>query len=126
MVYEGLPRGQTLPWDVWLPTLLAWAPLLLAFFAVMAASMVLVRLQWVHNERLAFPLVQVPMAMIGEEDKSVLGPFFRNPAVWVGILLSVLLYSQRALHNYFPFIPRHAHFAVLLFLEWAVPPASVD
>lgn len=105
--YEGLPQGRALPWEAWLVPLLAWTPLLLAFFGIMTTLMILVRKQWVNNERLIFPLVQVPMAMIGEGEKEagLVSRFFKTPAVWIGILVPVVLYSQRALHNYFPFIP---------------------
>ncbi len=104
--YEGLPRGEQVPWGAWLTPLLAWTPMLLAFFAAMTAMMVLVRKQWVEYERLTFPLVQVPIAMIGDDEKRPgLGSFFRSKVVWIGILIPVLLYSQRALHNYFPIIP---------------------
>ena len=105
--YEGLPKGTPLPWDAWIKPLLAWSPLLLAFFGAMTALMILVRKQWVNSERLTFPLVQVPISMIGEEEakKGLVSDFFRTPAVWIGIALPILLYSQRALHNYFPVIP---------------------
>jgi hypothetical protein len=106
--YEGLPAGEELPWRAWLAPLAAWAPMLLAFFGASTALMVLVRRQWIASERLAFPLVQVPLAVIGEEEKSpprLLARFFRTPAAWIGMAVPLLLYSQRALHNYFPFIP---------------------
>ena len=104
--YEGLPRGEQIPWAAWLAPLLAWSPMLVAFFAAMTAMMVLVRRQWVEYERLTFPLVQVPIAMIGDDEKRPgMGVFFRSKVVWIGLLIPVLLYSQRALHNYFPIIP---------------------
>jgi hypothetical protein len=105
--FEGLPRGASIPWSAWGAPLAAWAVLILAFFAAMTALMVIVRKQWIEHERLTFPLVQVPIAMIGEEgqDTGVISNFFKNPVVWIGILIPVLLYSQRALHNYFPIIP---------------------
>ncbi len=65
--YEGLPAGEALPWKAWLVPLAAWTPMLLAFFGASTALMVLVRRQWIASERLAFPLVQVPLAMIGEK-----------------------------------------------------------
>ena len=105
--YEGLPRGETVPWEAWLQPLAAWTVLVLAFFGAMTAMMVIVRRQWLEHERLSFPLVQVPIAMIGEEDEEggLISSFFKNPVVWIGILIPVVLYSQRALHNYFPIIP---------------------
>ena len=106
--YEGLPQGQDLPWNAWISPLAIWMILIMAFFGAMTAMMVLIRKQWIENERLTFPLVQVPLAMIGEENQNrqhTTNSFFKNPVVWIGILVPILLYSQRALHNYFPFIP---------------------
>ena len=105
--YEGLPRGKALPWAAWIEPLAAWMVLFVAFFGAMIAIVILVRKQWIEYERLTFPLVQVPIAMIGDEDQKqgVLSAFFKNPAVWIGMLVPIVLYSQRALHNYFPFIP---------------------
>lgn len=105
--YEGLPRGAAIPWMAWIAPLAGWSILIVSFFAAMTASMVIVRKQWIENERLTFPLVQVPIAMLGEEgeDRGIISPFFKNPIVWIGILVPIVLYSQRALHNYFPFVP---------------------
>ena len=105
--YEGLPRGQSIPWEAWAEPLLAWSVLVLAFFGAMTAMMVMVKRQWVEYERLTFPLVQVPIAMLGddEEEEGLISQFCKNPVVWIGVLVPLVLYSQRALHNYFPIIP---------------------
>lgn len=106
--YEGLPKGTPLPWHAWAAPLLSWVPMLLAAYGAMTCMMVLVRKQWIEHERLTFPLVQVPISMIGDADEDggrLLGDFFRSPAAWIGILLPVLQYSLRALHNYYPSVP---------------------
>ena len=104
--YEGLPEGTALPWQAWAGPLLAWAPMLLAAYGAMTAMMVLVRKQWIQHERLTFPLVQVPVSMIGEQEgRHLLSGFFRTPAVWIGVAIPLLQYSLRALHNYYPPIP---------------------
>ncbi|HIE03547.1 MAG TPA: hypothetical protein EYP61_02180, partial [Candidatus Latescibacteria bacterium] len=102
--YEGLSRGKPVPWTAWVLPLLRWLPLLLGMYAVVVAIMVFVRKQWISNERLLFPLVQVPIAMIGEQEGRTF-TFFRNPAVWLGFLIPMLMNSWRALHHYFPVVP---------------------
>ena len=69
--------------------------------------MVLMRRQWLIHERLTFPLVQVPISIIGEQqdDSGIFSRFFRSPAAWIGMLVPLLLYSMRALHNYYPAFP---------------------
>jgi hypothetical protein len=104
--YEGSPRGYGIPWSAWLTPLLVWLPVILAVYFAMICSMVVLRRQWVIRERLSFPLVQVPMAMIADDDRSsALKPFFRNPLMWAGFAIPFLVGSLRALHNYFNFVP---------------------
>ncbi len=103
--YEGAPRGYGIPWAAWLPPLLAWLPLLLAVYFAMICLMVILRRQWVVRERLAFPLVQAPLAMIGSGDQGWLNPFYRSPLMWAGFAIPFALGSLRALHNYYNFIP---------------------
>ena len=105
--YEGLPHGTPLPWLPWLRVMLAWAPMLLALYGAMTALMIIVRRQWVNYERLIFPLVQVPVAMIGEEEEpgGIVSRFLTNRVMWLGALVPILLYSVRALHNYYPVVP---------------------
>ena len=107
--YEGLPAGTALPWHAWAAPLLGWLPMLLASYGAMTCLMVLVRRQWIQHERLTFPLAQVPISMIGEPDKegssNLVSDFFRSPAAWIGILLPLLQYSLRGLHNYYPSVP---------------------
>ncbi len=122
--YEGLPRGQSVPWGAWAEPLIAWSLLVLAFFAAMTAMMVMVRRQWVEYERLSFPLVQVPIALIGEEkeEQGLVSRFCKNPVVWIGVLVPLVLYSQRALHNYFPIIPEGMPISertrAKIFIQW--------
>jgi hypothetical protein len=68
--------------------------------------MVVLRRQWIEHERLAFPLVQLPMAIIEQgKSSSALKPFFKNPLMWSGFAIPFVIGSIRALHNYYSFIP---------------------
>ncbi len=104
--YEGAPRNYALPWDVWIKPLAAWVPLILSIYFAMICISVVLRRQWIVRERLAFPLVQVPMAMIEDgETPSILKPFFKSGLMWAGFALPFIVGSMRALHNYYNFIP---------------------
>ncbi len=101
--YQGLGQGRDIPWGAWLPILWVWTPFIWALFLVMIATMVILRKQWVENERLIYPLVQVPLAMaeqghIGEH----LSPFFKNPVMWVGFAIPATWGTMHGLYNYFP------------------------
>ena len=104
--YEGAPRGVAIPWAAWIPSLAAWIPLILALYISMMCIAVILRRQWIERERLAFPLVQLPMAMIEEGPRpSIVKPFFKSWLMWIGFALPFAVGSLRALHNYFNYIP---------------------
>ena len=104
--FEGLPEGMALPWDIWLEPLLYWCAFIGAFFWVSICMMVILRRQWVEHEKLVYPLVQVPLAMIqGDERHSAIKPFFKNWIMWIGFAVPFLIGTLNALHNYYPFIP---------------------
>ena len=103
--YEGLSQGEGIPWMAWVGPLLRWLPLLLGMYSTVTAVMIFMRKQWIANERLLFPLVQVPIAMIGEDEARRKVSFFRNPVMWLGFAVPMVMNSWRALHRYFPLIP---------------------
>ena len=104
--YEGSPRGIGIRWEAWITPLLVWIPLILGIYFSMVCLIVMLRKQWIVRERLAFPLVQVPLAMVEDDDSGkALKPFFRNWLMWCGFALPLLVGSLKALHNYYNFIP---------------------
>lgn len=104
--YEGFTHKAGVPWAVWAGPLFWWLVFIGAFYLVVICIMVLLRRQWVEHERLVFPVAQVPLAMIQDEDKpSVLKPLFKNPLMWVGFALPFIVNSVNALHHYYHFIP---------------------
>ena len=104
--FEGLPEGMSLPWDAWFYPLLYWCSFIVSLFWVSICGMVILRRQWIEHEKLIYPLVQVPLEMIrDDEKKSLIKPFFRNPVMWIGFLVPFLLHNLTALHNYYEFIP---------------------
>ena len=103
--YEGVGRDAPIPWDAWLVPLGRWLAFYAAFYLVLICLMNILRRQWVDNERLAYPLAQVPLAMIQGAEESRLAPFFRNRLVWLGLAIPFVLGSLEALHHYFPAMP---------------------
>jgi hypothetical protein len=100
--YEGLPSGGMLPWRIWIKPLALWSIFALAMFAVMYALCVILRRQWVEQERLIFPLVQLPLEMIGSDERS---PFFRNRLMWLGFAVPFLIHLWNGLHFHIPVVP---------------------
>ena len=103
--YEGVARGEAIPWMVWIKPLLAWIPVLLGLYLVMISLAVLFRRQWMEHERLAYPLAQLPLVMCSQERGRALNAFFRNPVMWAGFAVPFIVTSMNGLHAYHHFIP---------------------
>jgi len=103
--YEG-NAARDVPWEAWFPALLYWLLFALALFLAMVCMMVILRRQWVDNEKLAYPMAQLPLAMIADNRRGTLvKPLFRNPLMWVGFAFPFTLATIDALHNYFVAFP---------------------
>ena len=105
--YEGGSGSVPIPWDVWLPPLFRWFTFYAGFWLTLVCTMAILRRPWVDHERLVFPLAQLPLAMISDEDSggaSIVKPFFKNPIMWIGLAIPFLLNSINALSFYYPFI----------------------
>ena len=105
--FEGLPEGTPLPWGAWLEPLFYWCVFMGALYWVFICAMVIVRKQWVENEKLVYPLVQLPLEMMADDAKgSLIKPFFRNWVMWIGFAIPFAIGCINALHNYYEFLPQ--------------------
>ena len=103
--YEGQGPGADIPWNAWALPLASWLLFYAAFYLTLISLMGILRRQWVDNERLAYPLAQVPLAMIEGKTSQLLKPFFRNYIMWIGLAIPFVIGSLEALHHYFPAMP---------------------
>jgi len=116
-LYEGIPGASTMsfsqlmkaiPWRLWVKPLFFWTIFALGMYLIMFCISVILRKQWVENEKLVFPLVQLPVEMVHEEKPESAGlipSFFRNRIMWIGFLIPAVIHSINGLHYYYPFIP---------------------
>ena len=106
--YQGLPPGVNVPWGAWLVPLVFWIGFVLTSYVMLGCLSIMLRAQWAEREALAFPLLKLPLQMtegLGETDGHFLTGFFRNPMMWSGFGISVLIQLVRGLHLYFPDFP---------------------
>jgi hypothetical protein len=112
--YEGLPDAQRsswgeilshLPWGPWIPPLLIWTAMAYVLFFILICFSVILRKQWVENERLTFPLVQIPLEIAGQEPRGLIPGFFRQKLMWLGFAIPMTLHCLNSLHVYFPIVP---------------------
>jgi len=107
--FDGLPPGLRIPWEIWVNPLLLWMIYVFGFYAVVICICVIVRKQWIESERLQFPLVQFAVEIAAEDDsksQSSVPRFFKNPAVWLGLSIPMIIHLINGLHHYYPSVPR--------------------
>lgn len=104
--FEGLPRGQSLPWAAWIQPLGWWSLFAGLMYVVFFSISGIVRKQWVENDHLTFPLVKLPvmLAEAPEEGRS-LPAILRSPYLWGAVVLCTVLHTVKGMHLFYPTIP---------------------
>ncbi|MBC8227932.1 hypothetical protein H8E77_00080 [bacterium] len=87
----------------WSIPLLWWSALIFAFIFVMFGINIIVRKQWIEKDKLAYPIIQLPLAITRQE--SSLG-IFRNKLLWIGFTIAAGIDILNGLNYIYPTIPR--------------------
>ncbi len=82
----------------WLTPVMNWFAFLFAMLFVMVCITVIVRKPWTEDEKLAYPIIQLPARMTSEG-------FFTNRLMWIGFGLVAAFDVINGLHHVFPAIP---------------------
>jgi hypothetical protein len=110
LFYEGFGTTEyVVPWTIWIRPMAVWGIFLLSLYVAMISISVILRRQWMDRERLSYPLVQAAQSIIrGEDDDSLINPFFKSRAMWAGASLPMLVGLFTGLNKYlggWPLIP---------------------
>jgi hypothetical protein len=108
-VYLGYYIGNDSIWRwhyirAWLPVTLAWTAFISVLLMVMLCINAILRKQWTDNERLTYPIVQLPLQITSEQAFSPRG-LFRNRLFWVAFVLAGFIDTVNSLNYYYPSIP---------------------
>ncbi|MBI3910635.1 MAG: hypothetical protein HY320_06850 [Armatimonadetes bacterium] len=87
----------------WLPVVLWWSAFITAVGLVMICLNVLIRKEWTENEKLSYPIVQLPLAMTHQGGTSA---FFRHKPLWIGFCAGLSVDLINGLAYWYPFLPR--------------------
>ncbi len=114
-VYNGFAGGKQMswlqvlreiPWDAWIAPFASWGIFVLLSYFTMLCLVNLLSRQWMHNERMNFPLLRVPQLMEEHLDGDGLGKFFGNKFLISGMAVSVFLHTINGLNFYYPGVPQ--------------------
>ena len=104
--FEGMPAGADIPWAVWAVPLF-WRLTQVAAIGIFCLCAVsILRKQWVEHERLTFPLMAMPLALVEQEPKGFFPVGFMNrPIFWVGFGLAVFQVLWNMIGYFVPLFP---------------------
>jgi len=113
-LHEGLPPGVDLPWSAWVTPLTGWYAFFLALSLMMICLGVILHRQWSVHERLAYPMVQLPLSMVEESGNPLdrVRPFFKQRLMWLGFAIPFTVLSIVAAIN--------SYYGTLTTMPWAV------
>lgn len=83
---------------------LAWWTLFLGALIISCLCMsILIRRAWTENEKLAFPIVQLPVAMTNQSPTAP--PFWRSKVMWAGFAVAAVIDFVNGMHYLYPSWP---------------------
>jgi len=95
--------GEMIPWAAWVTPAIAWGILLAAMYGAVICISVIVRRQWVENERLPFPLASIYVSLVEEPQPGHgLNALFRSRGFWMALAAVFVMHSINALNLYWP------------------------
>ena len=82
----------------WVWPVLAWTAFTVCLLLMMVGLSLIVGRRWNREERLAYPIIQLPLQMVE-------GRFYRSGPMWVGFAIGALLATTTGLHFFYPAVP---------------------
>ncbi|MEO2005202.1 MAG: DUF6785 family protein, partial [Candidatus Poribacteria bacterium] len=102
LFYEKVETASEIPWRAWVTPVISWSVLVVCVFFAFLCLAAILRRQWVDNEKLSFPLTQLPLEFVHQDAGR---QFFRSPVMWIGFALPVVVLGLNGLHEYVPTVP---------------------
>ncbi|MBC8104081.1 MAG: hypothetical protein H7Z41_16025, partial [Cytophagales bacterium] len=84
----------------WIVPLTLWGGFFLTLVFLFGCITVLFRKAWTENERLAFPIIQLPLAITEPQ-----GALFRESRMWIGFAIPFVLGLVNGIHTLYPSVP---------------------
>ncbi|MBM9605530.1 DUF6785 family protein [Desulfopila inferna] len=114
ILYKGIEGGRDMdwrqlfyqiPWEAWLTPMLLWSIFILLSFLVMFCIVNILSRQWIHNERINFPLLKVPEMIGAAVNDKTLGSLLLDRFLLAGLSIPLFLHLLNGAAFYFPSVP---------------------
>ena len=90
------------PWNAWRGPLGTFGPMLILMAVCVTSLALIVHRQWVHHERLRYPIADVTGDLIAREPGKRIGSIFHNRLFWWGLGFIFAIRLINGLHEWFP------------------------
>jgi len=109
--FESAPPGYEIPWHIWAVPLGWWLCLIGALAFALLCMAVMLRKQWVENERLVYPLISPVADLIASsESERLLPEIARHRLFRIGFGAGLGIMAWNALVFFWPTLPRVDYF----------------
>ena len=105
-LFEGLPYGMDVPWDVWYVPMFWWLSLIAAITVASIAISTILRKQWSENERVTYPMLGPPVSLAEAADAGDRDGLFSTRLFWVGFGLIFLVKGWNIISYFIPGFPQ--------------------
>jgi hypothetical protein len=85
----------------WLMPLAVWIGFMLVLFGTMMCLNVMVRKAWIEDTKLSFPVVRLPLAMVGLDTPRL----YASKLLWIGAALPIISGTLNGLSQIYPALP---------------------
>ena len=84
----------------WVAPILSWSLVIFLLMLIFLCLTAILRKQWVTQERLAYPTIQIPLEMTAQG-----GAIFRNRLLWIGFGIAAGINLHNGIQFFFPILP---------------------
>ena len=83
----------------WIVPILSWSAVIFLLMLIFLCLTALLRKQWIENEKLAYPIIQIPLEITTNRH------IFRNKLLWIGFGIAMGINLLNGLQFFFPVLP---------------------
>ena len=83
----------------WIIPILSWSAVIFLLMLIFLCLTALLRKQWIENEKLAYPIIQIPLEITTHRS------IFRNRLLWIGFGIAMGINLLNGLQYFFPVLP---------------------
>ena len=83
----------------WIIPILSWSAVIFLLMLIFLCLTALIRKQWIENEKLAYPIIQIPLEITTNRG------IFRNRLLWIGFGIALGINLLNGLQFFFPVLP---------------------